>query len=74
MDSLFSTIQLHDIDTGPIPLGFLVVSSFAPAQGYRTFIIQDSTITKNRTLKRRGVKVFKFDILESPLQSLRRGG
>jgi len=50
---------LHDIDAGPIPLGFLAVSSFAPAQSYRMFIIQDSTITKNRTLKRRGVKVLE---------------
>ena len=74
MDSFFSTIQLHDINAGPIPLGFLAVSSFVPAQSYRTFIIQDSTITENRTLRRRGVKVFKFDILESKLQSLRRGG
>jgi hypothetical protein len=74
MGSFFSTIQLHDTDAGPIPLGFLAVSSFAPAQSYRTFIIQDSTITKNRTLKRRGVKGFKFNILESKLQSLRRGG
>jgi hypothetical protein len=59
----------------PIPLGFLAVSSFAPTQSYRMFIIQDSTITKNRILKRRGVKVFKFDIsYRVPTSKFEKGG
>lgn len=71
---VFPTIQSHNIDAGPILLGFLVVSSFACDPEFRTFIIQDLIMTKNRTLIRRGVKVFLNSTSQIRTSTYEKGG